>query len=394
MVRDVQSTSVLGNVKTYTDWPEGPVLVSNVSGGADGGVYYVIDKSRADLIHSDHINPTTYYAHRYKAKPQPWVIHTISPTQRRWVGPPSYWEYAGQTKKGLTGFYPSYDFGMEDCSPLHPNFPDWVIKSSRGKVLSSLNNSDVNLGQFLGELPETGQMMVKSSITVMRAYRAARRGQWSRIPRLLGVNKVKNLPKSAAGAWFAYKFGWMPYLTDIYNGQEEIRKQLNRPVFARVTRTTSTAHLMSTVPASYEVEPKNIKKGCTVGVAYRVSNSTLAGLNSLGLTNPLAIAWELLPLSFVADWFVPVGNFLQQLSGPMGLTFIAGYETRFAYGDMNVRTKTVQDGWYGSPRYVKVESFGFHRRMLSSWPTPSLTMKFGLDLNQVATAIGLILQRL
>jgi hypothetical protein len=35
---------------------------------------------------------------------------------------------------------------------------------------------------------------------------------------------------------------------------------------------------------------------------------------SLGLLDPLSVAWEILPWSFVVDWFYPVGTFLDNLS--------------------------------------------------------------------------------
>jgi hypothetical protein len=31
---------------------------------------------------------------------------------------------------------------------------------------------------------------------------------------------------------------------------------------------------------------------------------------SLGLVNPLEIAWEVVPYSFVVDWFLPVGSYI------------------------------------------------------------------------------------
>jgi hypothetical protein len=35
---------------------------------------------------------------------------------------------------------------------------------------------------------------------------------------------------------------------------------------------------------------------------------------TLGLYDPAGLAWELLPFSFVADWFVPIGNYLENLN--------------------------------------------------------------------------------
>ncbi len=36
----------------------------------------------------------------------------------------------------------------------------------------------------------------------------------------------------------------------------------------------------------------------------------LATQRSLGLTDPYSVAWDLLPFSFIADWFIPIGTYL------------------------------------------------------------------------------------
>jgi len=44
----------------------------------------------------------------------------------------------------------------------------------------------------------------------------------------------------------------------------------------------------------------------------------------LGLTNPEMVMWELLPYSFVADWFIPIGDWMEARALVQGLkgTFI------------------------------------------------------------------------
>jgi hypothetical protein len=44
----------------------------------------------------------------------------------------------------------------------------------------------------------------------------------------------------------------------------------------------------------------------------------------LGLTNPLNVAWELVPFSFVVDWFIPIGSFFDGLVPPQGVSRVKG----------------------------------------------------------------------
>lgn len=48
------------------------------------------------------------------------------------------------------------------------------------------------------------------------------------------------------------------------------------------------------------------------------ANETLISLASSGVTNPLLVAWELVPFSFVVDWAIPVGAWLESLDAMLG----------------------------------------------------------------------------
>lgn len=43
-----------------------------------------------------------------------------------------------------------------------------------------------------------------------------------------------------------------------------------------------------------------------------------------GLLNPLEVIWELVPFSFVADWFLPIGDYLSALDASSRFTHEGG----------------------------------------------------------------------
>jgi hypothetical protein len=57
--------------------------------------------------------------------------------------------------------------------------------------------------------------------------------------------------------------------------------------------------VVGTLGAIVSMEPHNM-----------ATQLTRSWINGLGLNNPVGIAWELIPFSFVVDWFVPVGKWL------------------------------------------------------------------------------------
>jgi hypothetical protein len=65
------------------------------------------------------------------------------------------------------------------------------------------------------------------------------------------------------------------------------------------------------------------------GIRYKVADTLKVFLAQTGFTNPLNLGWEILPFSFVVDWFLPVGNYLETLSAWDGLTFSGGWKTTF-----------------------------------------------------------------
>lgn len=68
----------------------------------------------------------------------------------------------------------------------------------------------------------------------------------------------------------------------------------------------------------------------------------MASAQSLGLLDPLTLAWELIPFSFVVDWFLPVGTYLSQLTALNGLTLMNGftsYTTDYSVNLSALRTR-------------------------------------------------------
>jgi hypothetical protein len=70
------------------------------------------------------------------------------------------------------------------------------------------------------------------------------------------------------------------------------------------------------------------RESAYVRLDYVLANPALASLAQAGITNPLEVAWELVPFSFVADWFFPVGAYLGSLDADFGWSFKGGSVTR------------------------------------------------------------------
>lgn len=103
-------------------------------------------------------------------------------------------------------------------------------------------------------------------------------------------------------------------------------------------------------------------------------------------------------MSFVVDWFIPVGNFLSAIQKPFGLTFAGGYET--AYLEWNYSAQYLPFGAEvlvrGSVMSCRANLKSFSRFTLIGLPLPTPYFRgFGsLKTDQLISLVSLAVQRL
>lgn len=178
--------------------------------------------------------------------------------------------------------------------------------------------------------------------------------------------------KSAATSWLVYQFALIPLMSDIYNICQFISEGVTAPngfrAFAEMedplTRPPVKAGVID-MGGSF-----TSKRGVKVDVHYRVNNPALFNLERYGLTDPLTIAWELVPLSFVVDWFVPVGTFLDSLGLPLGLVFENGYRTLYCEWTLQQNFRLNSQYVDGREPSYSGKLDAMNRQLYISFPSP------------------------
>lgn len=199
----------------------------------------------------------------------------------------------------------------------------------RGKI----KNSSMNAAVALAERRQTLSLVTSACKDILRTYRSLRNGKL--FAKLFNGTFRPRTPHDVALAnkWLEYSFGWKPLMSDIYGAAEEIHKSVHEgfPYYVRTTgsQRKSSSVMVPHASGSYLAQ---FDEKCELRAKARftVRNSSVKTLVQLGLTNPAEIAWEVVPFSFVIDWFVPVGNFLSSLDALVGvqdLTVCRGYKT-------------------------------------------------------------------
>jgi hypothetical protein len=229
-----------------------------------------------------------------------------------------------------------------EMPPLDLNELDNKAKTN---FLLELKDQKVNLVQAFAERGQTVRLLGNTISRLAGAATALKRGSFAAAARSLGVKasprRVRKYTKSwsedqskaLANGWLELQYGWRPLITDIYGAAEQLAQTNVREVRNIVRKSASK---FDTVRQEIAPVNGNPKFYCTVirrtTIKYVVYYSTPVGTHSLtqiGLTNPLLIAWELTPWSFVADWILPLGNYISTLDATNSLVFEKGCRTQF-----------------------------------------------------------------
>lgn len=218
----------------------------------------------------------------------------------------------------------------------HPNWSSNNDLALYGKLSDELG-SGFNLAVFLGEGKESMQTITTAATRIYRAAREVKKGRLNNAANILvsgsshGGRAKQNKPgkafasikqdtKDFASLWLQLQYGWMPLLKDVYAAAKHLAYLQNRPFTAtyRVKKSSTwsgTSYTTNTSTGSDRYTGSVREAHTLIAKVTSVNEAAL-----LGLTNPAAVAWELMPYSFVADWFIPVGNYLEAINLRSALT--------------------------------------------------------------------------
>lgn len=204
-------------------------------------------------------------------------------------------------------------------------------------------------------------------------------------------------------AWLEYHFGWEPAVKDVGAAASNMA---NADFGQRVIRGSGTSNQGSqwtdnvtdgfgTFDASFSLTDFVHMKYVTKS---RITNPNSFLANQLGFANPLAVAWEAVPYSFVVDWFVNVGQCLNAMTGFVGVELSESYVTSFRRASWSEEhfaapNSPYPDGAY-SRNYGQTVLLIQCSRQPGSIPGPSLAVKpfKGFSPERAATAISLLTQ--
>jgi len=208
---------------------------------------------------------------------------------------------------------PTVDFQPILNGPDSLRVTDDLKQKALKKLLLKIKSHDFNLGVELGQLNQTVNLLSGNLGKLGRAALALRRGDFSTASRQLGARPrgTRLKPSDVSGRWLELQYGWIPLLQSSFEASKAFEAVSNGP---RKSVFTASGTRGVDYEASTSVNHSCLLKG-RVGrrIQYEMYEE-MSVPRQLGLYDPLSIAWELTPWSFVVDWFLPIGDYLSNLN--------------------------------------------------------------------------------
>ncbi len=247
--------------------------------------------------------------------------------------------------------------------------PD-LLSQAEVKCLNKLRDksgqADLDFGLWFGERKETAQLFAQGAVGILRLAQAIakknpaesarvlkdvfgvasspkrERQRMARVERYLR-REARNAPRTAArtlrgveDAVLGYNLGVSPLLNDIQSAHQrlltgDLTSKMAVKAVSRHSRQTQGEDPHNWRFKSFSVDANTTfaeTHGYTVTLVALPIHSQRADMARLGLANPLNTLYQLTGLTFIVDYFLALGPYLESLTVPLEFEFVDGSWTQ------------------------------------------------------------------
>lgn len=218
----------------------------------------------------------------------------------------------------------------QHCTVLSPAaLPAFVPESTKVDLavinaLASAKAADWDVLTFLGELDDVGRLFSNNVRRISglgrKIARKAKRRELNRSRRQRRPFSSEKAVRTFNRMWLEARYAWRPLVFDVQSALKALRHKSGNPLSRK---TASVVHQIKVDYAGVPFDNVNIRyEGRTErrgSCRYRAVVFYDDQMGALG-TNPVITAYELTRFSFLFDWFINVGRWLQAISPREGYT--------------------------------------------------------------------------
>lgn len=269
---------------------------------------------------------------------------------------PSHITYTGTLSQVSSTMYTAY------------TNPSFVVDSFQGVLDSSIIDGLIEVETTpepvdYGVLAKEASQKVNVNNVNMIAFLKDLRHPLDMVPKLKNMSKLK----THAGNYLAIKYGVLPTIDDlksIVGAFEKVKPFIDSNGFGTYTSVRTSSETVAGLTTTLEQRIK---------LAIENDDSSLLDLisriDSAGFLPTFENLWDLIPYSFVLDWFVDVGGFLERVDSRLRLM-----RQRIRYVTMSRKVSTVHtiEATKALPIFGTIQKVQYQRWTTDQCPVPPL----------------------
>lgn len=254
------------------------------------------------------------------------VLDSVAPT----CGSPV--RYAKYTESGkLFAYMHGAYLGSQMLTLLDQGATARLQKQVTTRALAERGRFGANLIESLAEMDQVWSMLHRPLENILQYSRTfdKRRRKGSKVRR--GVNRAGDFAQFANSEWLRYRYGIRPLLDDLNSvwgllarayGQEPILYRTKS--HGSISRPDVQKSSLSLGVLTVQFEQRNVHSfSVRVTLVDRLKRTPFKDLG-FTLKNLIGLPWELTRLSFVADWFVNIGDVIYANVPDVDLEYMGG----------------------------------------------------------------------
>jgi len=194
------------------------------------------------------------------------------------------------------------------------------------------------------------------------------RGEWQYDSGKRGAQHLRD----ASDRLLEVQYGWRPLINDVYEGAQWVASKFHGPKTTRfVVRTQKRVALERNTSIGIAWATAEVEARAQI-IAYLTEDFQGKQSIDLNLATPAQIAWELMPWSFVIDWAVPIGEWLEARGAAFALTgtFVTTKTEKTIYDGLTASTA----GSPGSTKTLQCTTVGAYDLYARQWRTVSTSL--------------------
>lgn len=197
--------------------------------------------------------------------------------------------------------------------PSHQLRRDKAQQTAYSRLRGKLYKGNASLGVTFASWRQSRDMIVNRS-NLIRAS----------AEEIASLSSRRKLTRRAADDYLEIIFGWKPLIQDIYSACLTVVQTADKTDYVRA-RGSEDFDFVTT----YERPGWNYEKvryvgtvRCTMATGVRITNPNLWLAERAGLINLAAVAWDIVPFSFLVNMVSNVGSLVNSISDFCGLGFV------------------------------------------------------------------------